>query len=96
MNKKRAGVIECGEIENISYAAHLGEVEGFYLEKILRKKKQHNTTKLTQGAGVELVDDVNEILHDTGIDLVIISGPGQEDMEWVGQAIQSGKSVRII
>lgn len=93
MNKKRAGVIECGVNGNISYATQLGEVEGFYLEKILRKNKERNAT---QGAGIELVENVYEILDDAAIDLVIISGPEQEDMALVGQAIQSGKSVRII
>lgn len=44
----------------------------------------------------EIVHHSNAIIHDESIDLVIVLSPGEEGMHTVTEALNAGKSVRIL
>ena len=51
---------------------------------------------LLQYPQAQLVDNINSIIHDSDIDLILVSGPKQKDLNIVGEAMNAGKNVRII
>lgn len=93
---KNIGLIECSSNEGLSRITSSNNPDGYIVRKIMTNNKVAGDSALLQYPGVQLVDDINAIIHDTDIDLILVSKPRQEDLSIVGEAVNAGKNVRII
>ncbi|HKH62815.1 MAG TPA: hypothetical protein VKA49_18360 [Flavitalea sp.] len=93
--KKYAGLIECGDSITASWNESPSLFDGFELKKILfrQNKGKHNQDYYPKA---ETVQDTYSILNDNSIELIILSAPGENDLNLVAQAIEAGKQVRVL
>ena len=94
--RKYAGLIECGDSTTSNWTDKNSGFKEFHIKKVLVKQNKGNT--LAQGfyADAELVFDINSIMHDKNIELIVISGPADADLNLVAEAIRAGKQVRVL
>lgn len=94
---KYAGLIECGDSITASWNESPNLFDGFELKKILFKQNK-NIGKHSHEyyPKAETVQDTHSILNDNSIELVILSAPGENDLNLVAQAIEAGKQVRVL
>ena len=92
---KYAGLIECGDSVTSTWQESPSLFDGFKLKKILFRQ---NTGKHSQEyyPTAEMVEDTYSIINDNSIELVILSAPGENDLNLVAQAIEAGKQVRVL
>jgi hypothetical protein len=69
------------------------ESNNFHIKKILVKGNVVSNDKFPHA---EIVQDSNAIINDGSIDLVIVCSPNEEGMNLVTEALNAGKSVRIL
>ncbi|MEP7111090.1 MAG: Gfo/Idh/MocA family oxidoreductase [Ferruginibacter sp.] len=93
---KNIGLIECGTLQKPLYISPVSNMEGYSIKKILSTGDTNEVNIKSRYPLAEIVDNTRDILDDNSIDLVIVSGPSQDDMGMVGEAIQAGKQIRII
>ena len=92
---KYAGLIECGGSITASWQESPTLFDGFELKKILfRQNTSLNGRDYFPGA--EMVQDTQAIIDDETIELIILSAPGEDDLNLVAQAIDAGKQVRVL
>jgi len=70
--------------------------ENFNLKKIFAGDKVTADIAKTQYPQAEIVNDINAIIEDAGIELVILSAPDSKDTKVVQHIMEAGKKVRII
>ena len=92
---KYAGLIECGESIVAPWPENQGQFDGFHMKKILFKQNAANRNK-EYFPQAEMVQDTFSIINDETIELVIVSRPGEADLNLVAQAIEAGKQVRVL
>lgn len=93
--KKFAGLIECRDTILGTWGEGPNGFDGFHLKKVLIK--QHTGTYNREYyPNAEIVADKNAIMNDHTIELVIVSGPCESDMNLVAEAIGAGKQVRVL
>ena len=92
---KYAGLIECSDSIVSNWSENPSLFDGFQLKKVLFRQHigKHNKNSYPQA---ELVQDTHAIINDDTIELVIVSAPGEGDMNLVAQAIEAGKQVRVL
>lgn len=93
---KNIGLIECSSREGLSRITSQHNPDGYVVKKIKTTNKAAGNSALLQYPEAQLVNDINSIIHDSDIDLILVSKPGQEDLNMVGEAVNAGKNVRII
>jgi len=93
---KNIGLIECGTVQKPLFISPLSIEEGYYIKKILSTAAVTENNIKSRFPTAEIVDNTRAILDDSSIELVIVSGASNSDMDVVGQAIQAGKQIRII
>ncbi len=93
---KNIGLIECGAKQQPLYISPLSILEGYSIKKILSTADATETNIKLRYPSAEIVGNTRDILDDNSIDLVIVSSPSNDDMGFVGEAIQAGKQIRII
>jgi predicted dehydrogenase len=92
-NVMNVGLIECRDSARPFQLDSKNESNNFHIKKVLANAS-HSSAAYYPDA--EFVQDKNAILQDGSIDLVIISSPGKEGMSIVTEALEAGKSVRIL
>jgi predicted dehydrogenase len=90
---KNIGLIECNGSGTNELSMHLN---GYRLKKFMAKNKQVNFDVQNKYPDAESVDSIESMITDPEIDLILVSKPSQQDLSYVGEAIQSGKNVRIL
>lgn len=93
---KNIGLIECGSVQKPLYVSPMSILEGYSIKKILSTTDTNEINIKSRYPLAEIVETTRDILDDSTIDLVIVSGPSHEDMNLVGEALQAGKQIRII
>ena len=93
---KNIGFIECGARGGISGITSNNNLEGYTVKKIMTTNNIPDDIALSQFPEAQLVDDIKCIIQDSAIDLILVSKPKQTDLSIIGEAVQAGKSVRII
>jgi predicted dehydrogenase len=68
----------------------------FHLKKIFAADHESAGMARSQYPNAEIVSDIKSILHDAGIELVIVSANRAKDSMVVQDILQAGKKVRII
>ena len=94
--KYNIGLIECGTLQKPLYLSPVSVMHGYAVKKVLTTDVTDKTGAKTRYPEAEMVETAREILDDSSIDLVIVSGPSNDDMAVVGEALQAGKQIRII
>jgi hypothetical protein len=68
----------------------------YNLKKIfIDKNVSHNWVK-EQFPQTEIVNDNESIIHDSDIDLIILSGSQKEELHLVAEILNTGKNLRIV
>ena len=93
---KNIGLIECNNKGELSDITSYNNPDGYIVKKIMTPNKASGAIALAEFPGAELVDSIDAIIHDSTIDLVLVSKPEQSDLNMVGEAVKAGKNVRII
>jgi len=93
---KNIGFIECGARGGISGITSNNNLEGYTVKKVMTTNNIPHDVALSQFPEAQLVDDIKSIIQDSAIDLILVSKPKQTDLSIIGEAVQAGKSVRII
>src|SRR5258705_5640808 len=93
---KNIGLIECNSQGEISTITSNNNPDGYIVKKIMAASEVSGGIALSQFPEAQLVDDIESIIHDSGIDLILVSNPKKADMNMVGEAVKAGKNVRII
>lgn len=89
------GLIECGVPGKLFQLQGVSKKQGYNLKKILFTSAVHPVVPQQFGQA-EIVSDKASILHDTAIDLVIVSAQNNADPELITEVLQSGKHLRIV
>lgn len=92
---KYAGLIECGDSITASWTESPSLFDGFELKKILFRQDVGKHSQEYYPTA-EMVEDTYSIINDKSIELVILSAPGENDLDLVAQAIEAGKQVRVL
>lgn len=69
---------------------------GYKLKKVLAQQEVTNGLAESWYPGVEVVGTISEILNDENIELVVVAGKSDNQMELIRQATEAGKFVRVI
>lgn len=93
ITNKNIGLIECNGSGTNELSTHLN---GYRLKKFMATNKQVNFDVQNQYPDAESVDNIESIITDPEIDLILVSKPNHQDLTYVGEAVQSGKNVRIL
>lgn len=93
---KYAGLIECGDSTQASWSEGNNRLDGFNVKKVLLKQNIGNHIAREYYPHAEMVQDTHSIINDESIELVIVSAPGETDLNLVAEAIEAGKQVRIL
>ncbi len=93
---KNIGLIECSSKEVLSRITSQNNPDGYIVKKIMATNKIAGDSALVQYPGAQLVEDINSIINDAEIDLILVSGSKQKDINIIGEAVNAGKNVRII
>ena len=93
---KNIGLIECNSKGEISGITSNNNPDGYIVKKIMAANKVSGDIAMSQFPEAQLVDDIKCIIHDSAIDLILVSKPKHADMNMVGEAVKAGKNVRII
>lgn len=91
---KYAGLIECGD-PIVNRVQGQSEFDGFHLKKVHVKQDMLHPRTREYYPNAELVE-ISSILGDQSIELVIVSRPGEADLNLVAEAIGAGKQVRVL
>lgn len=89
------GLIECNHPTETFKTDALGNRHGFRLKKVMAPHVSAEITKANYPQS-EVVEDKRAIMEDSSIDLIVISGAGKSDLDWVAEVLQTGKHVRIV
>ena len=93
---KNIGLVECNAKGEISTVTSNNNPDGYVVKKIMTANKMSGDIAMSQFPEAQLVDDINCMIHDSAIDLILVSKPKQADMTMIGEAVKAGKNVRII
>lgn len=89
------GLIECKTPSETFITESLGNNQGFHLKKVMVPHASAELTRL-QYPQSEIVQDKRAIIEDESIDLIVISGAANSDLDLVAEVVQTGKHVRIV
>lgn len=88
------GLIECNNPEGHLRVDLINE-NGFHLKKVMGTRTSAEIIKQHYPQS-EIVLHKESIMQDASIELVVISGPGRQDLDLVAEVLQSGKHVRVV
>lgn len=93
---KNIGVIEESVAGKTFRLAGICKNEGYDLKKIFIGDNNSDSWVKQQFPRTEIVQDMQSIIHDAGIDLVIIPAHQREELNIVAEILQTGKNLRIV
>ncbi|WP_290708494.1 hypothetical protein [Flavihumibacter sp. CACIAM 22H1] len=74
-----------------------GSIEnGYKLKKVLAQQDLSTGLAESWYPGVEVVGNLREILEDDKIELVVVAGKSENQLDIIRQATEAGKFVRVI
>jgi predicted dehydrogenase len=73
----------------------VSDQRGFRLKKVMVKDASPEIIRLHYPQS-EIVQDKQAIIHDSSIDLIVISGAAEKELDLVAEVLQTGKHVRIV
>jgi len=92
--KKNVGLIELDPSGKKLQNGEIMELERHSLKKIFTAGSPGNVKFHYPEA--EIVEDTHSIIHDSSIDVIVISGATAGDLGFVGDAIKSGKNLLMM
>lgn len=95
-NTYNIGLIECGVSDALFQIDHTSNLNGYSIKKAFVTDKSSAGIVQSQCPKVEIVEDKHSILQDQTIDFILVISPQSTDMNFIGEAIQAGKQVRIM
>jgi predicted dehydrogenase len=90
------GLIECGVSDQIFNLDHTSQLNGYSITKAYLKDKTSAGIVQMKCPKAEIVADKTAILEDKTIDFILVLSPKPDDMNFIGEALQAGKQVRIM
>lgn len=89
------GLIECKQPVGSFQTDSLGNRNGFHLKKVLIPDVSPEVSR-QHYPHAEIVQDKRAIMEDSSIDLIVISGAANSDLDLVAEVLQAGKHVRLV
>ena len=93
---KNIGVIEQGVASKSFRMAGINSKNGFSLIKILPKNLQVPDWVKEYYPEATMAKDIDDLIHDSAIDLVMVSASDDEHKDLVADILQTGKHVRVV
>lgn len=93
---KDMGVIEQGVAGKTFRMAGINSKNGFRLIKILPKNQQIPGWVKDRFPEAETVTEIGDLIHDSAIDLVMVSANDDDHKNLVADILQTGKHVRVV
>jgi len=90
------GLIECGVSDEIFHLEHTSHLNGYSITKAYVIDKSSEGIIQMKCPQAEIVKDRSAILEDKTIDFILVLSPKADDMNFIGEALQAGKQVRIM
>jgi predicted dehydrogenase len=90
------GLIECGLSDQIIHLDHTSQLNGYSITKAYVSDKSSAGIIQMKCPQAEIVADKSAILEDKTIDFILVLSPKADDMNFIGEALQAGKQVRIM
>lgn len=87
------GLIECVGSATKYQLENNAASNNFQIKKVFTKMNPYAAEHYPDA---EFVENKSDIIQDGSIDLVIIASPDDEGMDIVSEALEAGKSVRIL
>jgi predicted dehydrogenase len=92
---KNVGLIECNPPTGDFQRSPFSNENGFHLKKVMLQHASPEIARMHYPKA-EVVQHKAAIIDDATIELIVISGAAQQDMDLVAEALQTGKHVRIV
>lgn len=89
------GLIECKTPTGDLNSSPFNSRNGFYLKKVMMQHASPEIARMHYPEA-EVVQDKTAIIDDATIELIVISGAEQQDMDLVAEVVQTGKHVRMV
>jgi len=89
------GLIECTSTHGDPKGSAFDNRNGFRLKKVMVQDASPEMVQMLYPQS-EVVLNKKAITEDETIDLIVIAGAGQENMDLVAEALQTGKHVRVV
>ena len=93
---KNVSLINFGPVKSIYKISPVEKSEGYVLKKILLSGKSGGSVYNDHYPEAEFVEDIHSITEDHSIDLVMITGASDSNVELFAQILKSGKNLRIV
>lgn len=90
------GLIECGVSDQIFHLDQTSHLNGYSITKAYVTDKTSAGIVQMKCPQAEIVADKTAILEDSSIDFILVLSPKADDMNFIGEALQAGKQVRIM
>jgi hypothetical protein len=90
------GLVECGASDAIFQINHTSTLNGYSITKAFVTNKSSAGIVQSQCPKAEIVEDKHSILNDQTIDFILVISPQSCDLNFIGEAIQAGKQIRIM
>ena len=90
------GLVECGVSDHIYQLNQTSYLNGYSITKAYVIDKTSAGIIQSQCPEAEIVNDKATILEDKTIDFILVLSPQAGDMNFIGEALQAGKQVRIM
>jgi hypothetical protein len=93
---KNISLINFGPVKSLYKISPVEKLEGYVLKKILLSGKSGGNLYNNYYPDAEIVQDVQSITEDDSIDLVMITGAMNADVELFAEILKAGKNLRIV
>ena len=90
------GAIEKGVTGKSFRIAGINSKNGYRLIKILSQKKSMPDWVQTHFPEATVASDIEDLIHDSSIDLVMVSANDENHKDIVANFLQTGKHVRVV
>ena len=90
------GLIECGVSDQIFHLDYTSQLNGYSITKAYLEDKTSAGIVQMKCPEAEIVNDRTAILEDKSIEFILVLSPKPDDMNFIGEALQAGKQVRIM
>jgi hypothetical protein len=90
------GLIECGVSDALFQLNQTSTLNGYSIKKAFVTYKTSEGILQSQCPKAEIVKDKQAILDDHSIDFILVISPQSSDLNFIREAIQAGKQVRIM
>lgn len=93
---KNIGLVVCDNSDKILKLRTASRMNGYNLKKVLVGENVYESSVRMSYPDAEIVSDKSSLLHDRTLDLIIFVSPIRKYLHLVGEALRSGKPVRVV